>query len=348
MDRMLPVAEFTTAALTPLARYEAWRDLISAVFEPALPDGHQRHDLRAEVSSAHFGQVLLVNATAEAQHFSRSRRLIATENLDHYLIQVYRSGVCDGTYGEVQNTVRPGDIKIIDLAQTFRTFNTDFANITLTVPRTALAPLLDRPDAMHGIVLPREAPLARVIAAHIQELSTLAPQLTPIEGAALAAGTVRLVGACLGANPRSRDETRSYRLAAMGQAVRDFIGENVASPLLGPDLLARRFNMSRAQLYRLFAGEGGVAAYIQARRLKHCFLAITDPGQSRRRIGEIAFEVGFSSDAHFSHAFRRAFGMTPSEARAGAGLVRPPSRDTFINDWMRGLRRGIIDDLVLN
>jgi len=35
-------------------------------------------------------------------------------------------------------------------------------------------------------------------------------------------------------------------------------------------------------------------------------------------IGAVAFEAGFSSNAHFSRAFRARFGLTPSQMRAAA------------------------------
>ena len=338
MGQILPVAAFTTGQFGPLTRYDAWHNLISAVFEPGPPDGRTRQDLTAEASSVHFGQLLLVHAKADAQHFRRTRRLIAREGLDHYMIQVYRAGVCDGTYGETQNTVRPGDVKVIDLAQPFSTFNTDFDNTTLTIPRAALAPLLDRPDRLHGTVLPGNSPLGSVLGAHIHALSGAAGHLTPEEGGVLAAGSIRLVAACLGASQRAQEETNPFRAAAVGQAVRDYIDENITAPALGPDMLIRQFSLSRATLYRLFMDDGGVAAYIQNRRLRRCFLMIADPRQSALRIGEIAYEHGFTSDSVFSRAFRRAFGMTPSEARAEGRGVVAPNQATFINDWMRGLR----------
>lgn len=312
------------------------------MFDSVPPDDRAGLNLTASVSSVHFGQALLSHAKADAQHFRRTRRLIAKEGLDHYLIQVYRHGICDGTYGEVQNTVRPGDVKIIDLAQPFSTFNTDFDNTTLTLPRAELAPLLERPDTLHGMVLPAASPLGSVLGAHIQALVGAAANLTREAGSMLAGGSIRLVAACLGANARAQEETNPYRAAAAGQAVRNFIDANIANPALGPDMLTRRFGLSRAVLYRLFMEDGGVAAYIQSRRLRRCFLTIADPAQPRARIGDIAHAHGFTSDAQFSRAFRRAFGMTPSEARAearagdhdGAG----PNQATFINDWMRGLR----------
>ena len=45
-------------------RYDAWRHPISAVFEPTMPSGHARKDLRAEARIAYFGNALVVSATA--------------------------------------------------------------------------------------------------------------------------------------------------------------------------------------------------------------------------------------------------------------------------------------------
>jgi AraC family transcriptional regulator len=39
----------------------------------------------------------------------------------------------------------------------------------------------------------------------------------------------------------------------------------------------------------------------------------------------LALDVGFSSHSHFSAAFRRAFGMTPSQFRDTSGRHLPPA-----------------------
>ncbi len=340
MEQMLPVAAFATADLPPRARYEAWRNLICAVFEPSPPTGSHPRDICATVRSIHLGPMMVTQAVAEAQYFTRSPHLVAAEDLDHYMIQVYNRGVCEGTYGQRHNAIRPGDIKIIDMARTFHSLNTDFDNVTLTVPRTLLAPLLARPDDLHGMVLPADTPVAQMLAPHIRGLNAHTATLGVPEGAMVAAATLRLVAACLGPNPRARDEILPSHATATRRAVRDFIDRHLASPLLEPDLLARRFNMSRAHLYRLFEEEQGVVAYIRARRLRRCLLALTDATQAGRAIGEIALSYGFNSEAHFSRIFRRAYGATPSEARAGALRLVPGSGDsqhTFINDWTRAL-----------
>ena len=320
----------------PQARYEAWRHLVAAVFEPTPPSGAFGTDISASARSVHFGASVVIRAASDSQHFTRSPRLIAREGLDHYLVQVYRRGTCDGSYGEVTNSVRPGDIKLIDLARPFRSLNTAFENTTLIIPRTALAPLLENPDGLHGLVLRGETMLAQVLAAHINALAEAPDSGSSDSPALISAATVRLVAACLGANPRRRDETAAPFAGAIGQSIRAFIERDITNPDLRPDDLQRHFRVSRSQLYRLFTGDGGIAGYIQSRRLYHCYRALQDPLQARRWIGDIALSFGFSSEAHFSRAFRRAFGVTPSEARAGAGTIASPHA-TFISDWVRGL-----------
>ena len=89
-------------------------------------------------------------------------------------------------------------------------------------------------------------------------------------------------------------------------------------------------------------GAGGLladAAYIQARRLTAIRARLGDPGETRR-ISELAYAYGFTSDAHFSRAFRRAHGISASEARAAAGGDIPPAaapdQIRLFHSWMRG------------
>jgi AraC-like DNA-binding protein len=42
---------------------------------------------------------------------------------------------------------------------------------------------------------------------------------------------------------------------------------------------------------------------------------LRDPRCATRRIGEIAYDVGFGDLSYFNRAFRRRYGVTPSEVR---------------------------------
>jgi AraC-like DNA-binding protein len=61
---------------------------------------------------------------------------------------------------------------------------------------------------------------------------------------------------------------------------------------------------------------------------------------------EIAFALGFSSEAHFSRVFRSTFGLSPSDVRARAQATRvdasrPETADVTdggYEDWVRELK----------
>jgi AraC-like DNA-binding protein len=61
-----------------------------------------------------------------------------------------------------------------------------------------------------------------------------------------------------------------------------------------------------------------VANFVQQRRLLQAFHTLVNPASRRLRVAEVAARVGFSSNAHFSRAFRAAFGVSPTDARAMA------------------------------
>jgi AraC-like DNA-binding protein len=73
--------------------------------------------------------------------------------------------------------------------------------------------------------------------------------------------------------------------------------------------------MSRSHLYRLFEDAGGVARYIQRRRLHEAHAILSHPATTKP-ISLIAEELCFPTS--FSRAFKREFGCSPSEARFAA------------------------------
>jgi len=81
--------------------------------------------------------------------------------------------------------------------------------------------------------------------------------------------------------------------------------------------LARNVHCSPAYLSRSFARLVGCSlhAYLQQLRLRASLDLL---GECRYNAAAIAAQLGFSSHSHFTYAFRRTFGVTPSEfARSG-------------------------------
>jgi AraC-like DNA-binding protein len=96
------------------------------------------------------------------------------------------------------------------------------------------------------------------------------------------------------------------------------IRENIGSARLDARRICALTGLSRSALYRLFEGESGVAAHVRAIRLGLVMDDLLDPALRDEPISAIAERRGFHCAASFNRTFRRAFGRTPSEARAAA------------------------------
>jgi AraC-like DNA-binding protein len=79
--------------------------------------------------------------------------------------------------------------------------------------------------------------------------------------------------------------------------------------------LAREVGLSIGHLDRLFVRQMGTTprGYLQKRRLESARARLREPQMA---IKEVAYELGFSSPAHFCHWFRQATGQSPREFRA--------------------------------
>jgi AraC-like DNA-binding protein len=98
--------------------------------------------------------------------------------------------------------------------------------------------------------------------------------------------------------------------------IRAFIEDQLADSDLTPSAVATAHHVSLRYLYKLFEGEQkGVAGLIKERRLERCRRDLLDPSLQHMPVRAIAARWGMPNAAHFSHAFRAAYGVPPVEYR---------------------------------
>jgi len=85
------------------------------------------------------------------------------------------------------------------------------------------------------------------------------------------------------------------------------------------DQLAETVGLSASRLAHLFRREIGksIQGYVIERRLLMAAMLIV---QSHEQISQIAYSVGFGDVSNFNHSFKRRFGMSPRQYRAGHDL----------------------------
>lgn len=99
---------------------------------------------------------------------------------------------------------------------------------------------------------------------------------------------------------------------AQRQRVEAFIRENLADAALDVGTIARELGLSVRYVHKLFAGGPGVMQWVQEQRLQACRDELARRGT--RAVASIAYSWGFACPSHFSRAFRRRFGISPSQA----------------------------------
>ncbi len=95
-----------------------------------------------------------------------------------------------------------------------------------------------------------------------------------------------------------------------------FIDRHLTDPGLSPAMIASEIGVSLRHLHRLFEDTGqSVGDAIRCRRLERARGDLSDPRFAGTSILDIALNWGFGDAAHFSRAFRAAFGMSPRDYR---------------------------------
>jgi AraC-like DNA-binding protein len=301
-------------------------------------------DYQLDLIAWHLGTIMLGTFRSSALTFDRSPSLVGSSGLDHFLVQLYVEGGFDGVAGDKPVTVGAGDIVIFDLAQTLQTQASDFSNISLLIPRAFFEPTNSRMDILHGLVLPTGGAIAGMLASYMIALAERITALAADEAEVAARSTVALITNLLAASNSQILSTATITPSPISRLTTE-IDRRLRDPDLDADMLAASLGMSRASLYRAFDMMGGIADYIRRRRLTIAATALTAPENRRRKIAEIAYECGFSSESSFNRAFKTAFGMPPRQARAHTILLwswanndtQPNASADFVR-WMRMLR----------
>ena len=155
-------------------------------------------------------------------------------------------------------------------------------------------------------------------------LSSLVRNASSLAGVELTGLTLQWLSTALGVNECGEGAHALERRAICAQAVARYINSHIDEQDLTPQGIATHFNVSLRQLYRIMSSAGSTpAAMIWKHRLERARVLLASSGQ-RVPIIEIALSCGFKDGAHFSRAYRKAFGHSPKASRTvGEGEARP-------------------------
>jgi AraC family transcriptional regulator len=151
-----------------------------------------------------------------------------------------------------------------------------------------------------------------------EEAASATPDALRVEDGAMLVlqRTVRAALRFAGAAPeRQLDRSRRERVAAVQEAIATRFGDRLTLAAH-----ARVAECSSFHLARIFRAQTGstIHAHLTQLRLR----AAMERLEPRTDLAGLSFDLGFSSHSHFTSAFRRAFGATPSAVRDRGRTVR--------------------------
>jgi AraC-like DNA-binding protein len=342
---MVP-AKFTTKTLPRRQQLEAWRAWHGSVFDVIRSPLPADRGFPATHQNWKLGRLGISRVVAPALHTERTKAAIRRNPIDHWVVTVSKGGEVDLDVRGVQQSVAADVPFIFSMADELSSTRSgqDRQRLFFFLSRDSFRSIAALLDAANGTAL--ATPEGKLLADYMTLLSGNIADLPAEDGPRLAIAVEAMLGACLAPSAdRQAIAEKSIDLTLM-ERVRRAVRRHLHSPSLGPDKLCQEAATSRSQLYRLLEGEGGVAHYIQRRRLSESFSLLAD-ASNLLPIAKIAELLCFADASSFSRAFRREFGLSPSDVRtasqAGPRPALPPPMDarrhdmhTF-SDCLRGL-----------
>lgn len=321
--------EFGTSDLPARDQLQAWKAWYGRVFDTSpLHVDDEGFSARARAWTLNGFAVNIVEAPGLS--VVRTNALIRREPVDHWAITLSKRNATWLDSGGATLAAPSGVPFVVSLGQPMKNEREADDRIQLYLSR----------DSFHGIgtlldaccLTPLQPAGATLLADYMRLLVRNLPSLDTEDALRLTDATRAMIAACLAPSAHRVGEIQPLINVTLMERVRRAIRRHLHSSTLGSDLICREAATSRSQLYRLLESEGGVGHYIQKQRLSEAFAMLCDQSATRT-IAAIAEMLCFADSSSFARAFRREFGVSPSDVRdAAQGGLLPIAASAGVNE----------------
>ncbi|UXN58892.1 helix-turn-helix domain-containing protein [Phyllobacterium zundukense] len=309
----IPAFTFDTRGVPIDQQYDAWCKSFSSMLE----FGERRDRFRGFAGKQtvwDLGRLAFSRIRTSALDFASVPGHTRREALDHWTLTIPLDGSIStiGPAGSFQGSA--GIVQVHSLGRWFEGSVTDSEMLMLFVPRDS------DPEVAHVLAACEfstvDTAMGRLLSDYFIGLAKRLPAVETDNLPELVGATQAMIRACLLPSSGNIEEAQTPIARVLLDKARRIMQSRLFDPSFNAHALRRDLAISRTGLYRMFEPFGGVMHYLQHQRLLDAHAALADPND-KRRIIEIAEQRCFSDGAEFSRAFKREFGYTPSEVRAG-------------------------------
>lgn len=302
----------STAGTTLKEKQTYWHDSIKAVIFDLDIEFDDSSCFDGLTEFCDLGSVQLTRVKSSAVSYRRHAR-----HCDGMNSQIL---VCLPLVGEVEldqlgrkTKCKPGEFVLEHGDAPYRfEYGGDNDMWVLQIPEAIVRARARNPDRFCSMRFAADAGVGRLFSDYLKAVARNVDH-SPAVRALVGAQLTDLLAAVLEGDSRVLQSSGSSVRNAHLARIEHYIRSHLNSPELSPDAVAGVCGMSVRYLHLLFKGtDQTFAQWVREHRLQLAYETLSQHGP-RLSIAQVAYQHGFNDHAHFSSAFKKKFGRSPSE-----------------------------------
>ena len=312
----MQIKTFSTDSVPARERPRIWREIIADL---------AKVDFRTEPTGTAPLSATITNYVSRRLRFSAytfsphvttyNRGRGGRGDAGHFILSYLKQGKAIVLQDGREARVSAGDIVLFDPSRPVR-IKAAMRVHSFDLGAEQMKTLLPQVDALTSIALKQDSGAGSILRCVLDELIAASGSLDDEVSDRIAEAVPHLVAAALTAMPEASrvapGRMEAYHLAR----IRGFVRDHLRRADLSPEMIARGIGLSTRRVHELFGSEPtSLMRWSRQERLQRCRDELAAPALRNRSVAEIAFSWGFTSQAHFSRAFRAETGLAPRDFR---------------------------------
>ena len=324
MDGNAPAKiSFATGRLPERDRFPMFCEEVVRRYTGLDLNAKDRRGFQAALELRRIGAIDIGRIATSPVNSARTTSLVRDGD-DGLLVTLLDCGHACQTQGCADQTLEPGEGLVCDCGYAGElNFVADSEFWNLKIPRHKIERMFARPMCFAGAKLDKDIAARRLLLGYIREAFNLDVAASARATQLYEQHIVDLIALALGADGDVRaaaeeNGLRSVRLSAILREIERKSGD----PGLNAIAIARRLGVTPRYVHYLLEETGkSFTHHVLERRLGKAAALLREPGRRSAKIAEIAGEVGFNDLSNFNRAFRRRYGIRPSDVRNAAAAA---------------------------
>jgi AraC-like DNA-binding protein len=307
---------FTTKDVSGADKVAYWEELLGRFFSRVDLNCDREEPFDRWTTVWELGPLSMTTYRADRGHAARTKRHIAHAPDEAFSILLLKRGRLRLSQRGRASMVEAGHLCLFDANEPFEFEPSNLEMLTMRLPTRVLRQRVPNLADHCPVPIDTRHGAGRLASDLFQGVVREADTLNDRDVTVLFEHVADMVAMALTADAASTPTLESAARHGLYYRICSFINQHLDDPELTPSRVADGAGISLRYLHRIFEDtQETFGSYLRRQRLLRSLQQLQNPLLSQRPVANIAYDCGFRSAPHFTSAFRRQFGMTPTEAR---------------------------------